>query len=49
MASKYGVAFTKSKALHALLYIASVHDLFWNHVQNYFSGNKRGNAYTRKK
>lgn len=49
MASKYGVAFTKSKMLHVLAYIASVHNLFWDYVQNCFSGNKLGGAYTRQK
>ena len=49
MASKYGIAFTKSKMLHALAYIASAHNLFWNYVQDYFGGNKWGDAYTKQK
>ena len=49
MASKYGVAFTKSRVLHAFAYIASVHNLFWDYVQNRFSGNKLVGAYTRQK
>ena len=49
MASKYGVAFTKSKMLHVLAYIVSVHKSFWDYVQDYFSGNKWDGAYTRQK
>jgi hypothetical protein len=47
MASKYGIAFSKSRALQAIVHIASVHDMFWNYVQNCFRGNKLGNARTK--
>ena len=49
MASKYGVVFTKSKMLHVLAYIVSVHNLFWGYVRDYFSGNKWSGAYTKQK
>ena len=48
MASKYGITFSKSRALQAIIHIASVHNMFWNYVQNYFGGNKLGNARTKE-
>ncbi len=47
MASKYGIAFSKSKVLHALVFIAGVHDAFWSYVQKRFGGRKLGGAYTK--
>ena len=45
MASKYGVAFTKSRTLHVVAWLVSVRKA----LQDLFNSNKRGCAWTRNK
>ena len=61
MASKYGIAFSKSglwqmlvahnspRLQRAFASIVSFHKSFWEYTQDYFSGNKWGDAYTKQK